>query len=277
MELPPNISCIKVGETDDPERVNVVYLVTGARSSAFIDSGWHNDSDVDSIIEVWKKTGSPIISAILVTHRHRDHAGGASKLATATGGGVICSPVEKPFIEETGATVQRTVHDGEIMDLGGVTLEMVHTPGHTMGSLCVFYRDRQIMFTGDTVLGTGTTTINPLSGDMSMFLKSLEKLLTYDVRMIAPGHGPTIDDPEQLIRRVIRRRLEREGQVLGTLKESPSTLGQIFDQMYSGLDPSLRQTAMRQIEAHIVKLEDEGKVTSEGDGENRNYSLIANH
>ena len=273
MAIATNIRCVKVGATEDAERVNDVYLVMGERA-AFVDSGWDDDAHVESIVATWEDAGRPEVAAIIVTHRHRDHAGGAAKLAQATGGPVVCSPVEKPFIKETGATVGWTLADGEILDLGGVTLEMVHTPGHTMGSLCVFHREERVLFTGDTILGTGTTTINRESGDMGMFLQSLEKLLRYDARMIAPGHGPMVDEPEAMIRKVIRRRLERERQVLDALAESPSTPEQIFELMYSGLDPQLRQAAIRQIESHIVKLERDGRVAA-SKGESGEYALTA--
>ena len=91
MEIAPNIRCVKVGATEDPERVNDVYLVTGDRA-AFVDSGWDNDAHVESIVATWEDAGRPEVAAIIVTHRHRDHAGGAAKLAHATGGPVACSP-----------------------------------------------------------------------------------------------------------------------------------------------------------------------------------------
>ena len=112
-----------------------------------------------------------------------------------------------------------TAEHGETIDLGRGTLEFIHTPGHTMGSLCVLYREPGILFTGDTILGTGSVVVSPDDGDMGAYLDSLESLLGYGPRMICPGHGPAIDDPMDRVRWLIDHRLARERQILGLLEQ----------------------------------------------------------
>ena len=258
IQVAPRVLGIPVGERD-----NVVYLVTGEKAAVFIDAGYDVQADVDSLAMHWDDTGRPPVAAIVVTHRHLDHAGGVRRLAGATGGVVTATAEEKPHIKEAfpGAVVGRTVADREVMDLGGVTLEFVHTPGHTMGSVCVYYREERVLFTGDTVLGSGTTTINPEQGEVAAYIKSLNMLLGLDVRLICPGHGAVIEEPQAKIREAIARRLSRERDIVELLSNGHRTLDQLFAALYADIDPGLHEVARRQIRSHLVKLESEGRVT----------------
>ena len=258
IQVAPRVLGIPVGERD-----NVVYLVTGEKAAVFIDAGYDVQADVDSLAMHWDDAGRPPVAAIVVTHRHLDHAGGVRRLAGATGGVVTATAEEKPHIEEAfpEAVVGRTVADREVLDLGGVTLEFVHTPGHTMGSVCIYYREERVLFTGDTVLGTGTTTINPEQGEVAAYIESLRMLLGLDVRLICPGHGAVIEEPQAKIREAIARRLSRERDIVELLSNGHRTLDQLFAALYTDIDPGLYEVARRQIRSHLVKLESEGRVT----------------
>ena len=258
IQVAPRVLGIPVGERD-----NVVYLVTGEKAAVFIDAGYDVQADVDSLAMHWDDAGRPPVAAIVVTHRHLDHAGGVRRLAGATGGVVTATAEEKPHIEEAfpEAVVGRTVADREVMDLGGVTLEFVHTPGHTMGSVCIYYREERVLFTGDTVLGSGTTTINPEQGEVAAYIESLNMLLGLDVRLICPGHGAVIEEPQAKIREAIARRLSRERDIVELLSNGHRTLDQLFAALYADIDPGLHEVARRQIRSHLVKLESEGRVT----------------
>jgi glyoxylase-like metal-dependent hydrolase (beta-lactamase superfamily II) len=261
IQVAPRVLGIPVGERD-----NVVYLVTGEKAAVFIDAGYDVQADVDSLAMHWDDAGRPPVAAIVVTHRHLDHAGGIRRLAEATGGIVTATAEEKPHIEEAfpGAVVGRMVADREVLDLGGTTLEFVHTPGHTMGSVCVYYREERVLFTGDTVLGSGTTTINPEQGEVAAYIESLNMLLGLDVRLICPGHGAVIEEPQAKIREAIARRLSRERDIVKLLSNGHRTLDQLFTALYADIDPGLHEVARRQIRSHLVKLESEGRVTIRG-------------
>ena len=195
MEIIPTVHKVEVG-------TNNVYLVTGERA-AFIDSGHDDDGQVEALLDCWQSAGRLELAGIVVTHRHPDHAGGARKLAKATRGETISTPLEKAHIEERvpGTLIDRTVTDGETLELGGATLEFVHTPGHTLGNMSVYYREGKVLFAGDTVRNDGPFHLDsdPRAGDMGLHLKSLRKLLAYDIRLICPGHGPEIDHPVAFI------------------------------------------------------------------------------
>ena len=266
VEIVPNVYQITVGQGEFPGvYAPNVFLVIGDGQAAFIDTANGKSDEIRAQLALWEKQRRPDIAAIILTHRHQDHIGGAGGLATATRGQILCGGDEREAIEQAlSPRIVGTVVDGETLDLGGTTLEFIHTPGHTMGSLCVFYSQQGVLFTGDTILGTGSTSISSSHGDMGSYIESLRKLLGYDARMICPGHGPIINDPKDKIQGLIEHRLRREHQILELLRAGTRTLESLFETMYTELDHRLHRSARDQIRAHLIKLEREGKVASSG-------------
>ena len=270
MKVADNVYRITVGESAfagvyPPN----VYLINGDGRAVFIDTAYGTDDELEAHLGMWRKLGKPDIAAIVLTHRHADHIGGARRLHEATGGEVVCAPAEKGHIERAQGPIDAiaTAEHGETIDLGRGTLEFIHTPGHTMGSLCVLYREPGILFTGDTILGTGSVVVSPDDGDMGAYLDSLESLRGYGPRMICPGHGPAIDDPMDRVRWLIDHRLARERQILGLLEQGHRTLDELFQAVYPTLDSRLGDTARSQIRVHLIKLERDGKVSFESRGQ----------
>lgn len=244
------------------------YLIAGGARAAFVDTAYGRDEEISAYLSHWRALGQPPIAAIILTHRHGDHIGGALRLREATGGALACGADERAAIEADlgGASVDTALADGDTLDLGGGdTLEFIHTPGHTLGSLCILRRQTQTLFSGDMALGTGTTVISPEHGDMSAYIASMRKLLRYDARRIAPGHGPVIDTPQAKLNELIAHRLAREEQIVELLAAGNRAIDDLLNAIYAGsIHPALMDTARSQIRAHLIKLERDGRVRATG-------------
>jgi glyoxylase-like metal-dependent hydrolase (beta-lactamase superfamily II) len=121
-----------------------------------------------------------------------------------------------------------------------------------------------VLFSGDNILGYGTAVIRPPDGNMTDYLKSLERLLGFDISLILPGHGPLIGKPEAKIREYIKHRLEREQQVLAALRSGRDSIGAITQMIYVDVSPALQRVAEFSVQAHLEKLMREGRVKREG-------------
>ena len=268
-DVTSNVQQIAVGPEGSPGQYPPnVFLITGSSGAVFVDTAYGNDDEVETALDAWRSRGSLPVAAIVLSHRHSDHIGGADRLREATGGEIVAHTDELKGIDEhvPGLRVDATVTDGERIDLGGVTLEYIDTPGHTMGSICVLYREEGLLFTGDTILGGSTTAISPDQGDMGLYVESLHRLLSYDARMICPGHGPIIKSPRAKIEKLIEHRQARERKIVDLLEGGAETVEQLFAAMYSGLKPALHDSARSQIRTHLKKLERDDRVSVEMDG-----------
>jgi glyoxylase-like metal-dependent hydrolase (beta-lactamase superfamily II) len=230
------------------------FTLSGTRTyllgeSTVIDPGPAIESHIEAI-----RAAMPALRTILLTHRHEDHAPAAVPLKGATGARVLAP---RGVLDD--ATVDQRIAGGESLLIEGETLQVIATPGHTSEHVC-FLTSGGDLFTGDTVLGEGTTTIFPPDGSMRDYIDSLRVLLTHQPKRIFPGHGPTGDDACAVIEQYIAHRLEREQQVLDSLAAGATSATSIRKRIYPDLDPRLHGAAEIQINAHLVKLKDEGRI-----------------
>ena len=121
-----------------------------------------------------------------------------------------------------------------------------------------------MLFSGDNILGYGTAVIHPPDGNMTDYMKTLERLLGFDISLILPGHGPLIGKPEAKIREYIKHRLEREQQVIAALKAGRDSIGDITQTIYVDVSAVLQRVAEFSVQAHLEKLMREGRVAREG-------------
>jgi glyoxylase-like metal-dependent hydrolase (beta-lactamase superfamily II) len=214
-----------------------------------IDPGPEDPGHLDAVEEA---AGPGGIEGIVLTHSHADHAEGAPALA-ARGFGEI--EVLRP-------------RDGE----GIGPFVAIGTPGHSPDHVSLLFGG--VLFSGDTVLGTGSVFVGGGEGSMTAYLDSLRRLLELDrdldLEAICPGHGPVVWEPRAKLEEYLAHRLERERMVLDALGAGVSTRDELLDRAWSDVDldavPYLRMAAGLTLDAHLDKLDAEGRLPDGGSG-----------
>lgn len=190
---------------DEAFSVNLYYV--DAPRPALIDSGtgWNSVRIADIVKEY---LGERRLHTILLTHRHVDHVGGAAHLTDACSTTAYASGDDAPAIisgdpESTGARMfgvnlqpvpVRIIEYGGTFDIGEGGILAIHTPGHTIGSVCLFHEPSGSLFTGDTVFANGGVGRWDLpTGDYDQLLSSLRKLSKMKIENLYPGHGPYVE------------------------------------------------------------------------------------
>jgi glyoxylase-like metal-dependent hydrolase (beta-lactamase superfamily II) len=190
------------------------------------------------------------VALILLTHGHRDHSGGARRLAELTGAAVqALDPAHRLGAE--GLTA------GDVITAGGCELRVVETPGHSADSLSFLLPADGALLTGDTVLGRGTAVI-ARDGNLGDYLRSLGELralvTSAPVRVLLPGHGPLLADPVSTLDFYISHRAERLAEVSAAIEAGDRSVGEITDRVYHGVDPAVRRFAEWSVRAQVAFL-----------------------
>ncbi len=242
--------------------------VVGTTDLAVIDPGPDNPQHIAALIRAID--GRPV-TAIVVTHHHRDHSPATRSLQAITGAPIVGAA---PFaLDDASARADasfdadyapdRVLVEGDTITGDGWTLAAIATPGHTSNHLAFALPETNALFSGDHVMGWSTTIVSPPDGDMAAYMASLEKLMGRDDRVYYPGHGEAIDKPQRLVRGMLGHRKQREGQILRLLRAAPQPIGRIVTQMYVGLDARLVPAAERSVLAHLYDLQNRGLVIEE--------------
>ena len=243
------------------------YLI-GQKEVAVVDPGPDLPEHVDALEHAID--GRPVV-AIMCTHTHRDHSPASRPLAERTGAPVVgCAPLA---LETVGPRADaafdgdyqpdRTLEDGEALDVDGRPVTAVATPGHTSNHLCFAYEGA--LLTGDHVMGWSTTVVVPPDGEMAAYMASLDKLRHRDDRIYYPAHGPAVERPQQYVRSLIGHRMQREKQILRLVGEQPRDIPDIVANAYPGLDPRLVVAAGGSVWSHLLDLERRGLVELQAD------------
>jgi glyoxylase-like metal-dependent hydrolase (beta-lactamase superfamily II) len=223
--------------------------VVGAHPSLVIDPG----PDIpEHLEEVARAAGR--VAAVLVTHDHPDHAPGAPLFAELVGA---------PLYAFRLAGAER-LRAGQRVRAGAVELTTVHTPGHTSDHVAFYEPRTGGLFTGDVVVGRGTTFIDPPDGNLAQYLRSLKRLLDLAPRVIYPGHGPVVVRAQDKLREYLHHREERERQMLAALADGPRTISEIVETIYAGYPTEVQPLAARSVLAHLLKLSEEGRAERSG-------------
>ncbi|MCW2844231.1 MAG: pksB 1 [Nocardioides sp.] len=229
----------------------------GSRRSVVVDPGPSDSAHLDAVA-----AAAGDVAVVLLTHHHHDHSEAAKEFAERMGCGVrALDPDYRLGAEGLG--------DGDVVEVDGLEIRVVGTPGHTADSLSFLLPAERAVLTGDTVLGRGTTVVAHPDGQLGAYLDSLDRLHAlaeaHELAAIWPGHGPVIPDALGALDFYIAHRRERLGQVeaaLARLKDAPHPEGLAADELprrvveivYQDVDPVLWGAAELSVRAQLAYL-----------------------
>ena len=239
------------------------YLVGTGKRRILLDTG-DGRAEYLLVLERALEQAGCGIQEIVLTHGHPDHLGGAAGVIRRLGP-VRISKRPWPGNDERYDLALEPLDEGSVIETEGATLRAVHAPGHAPDHLCFVLEEERALFSGDNVLGVGTTVIPGVGGDLAGYLRSLERLLAEAPRRIYPAHGPRIDDGEAKLREYIAHRLEREAQILEALAAGPDRIPAVVERVYAAYPRALHAAAGQSVCAHLIKLEREGRVSRAGE------------
>lgn len=220
----------------------------GAEAVLVVDPG---PDDEDHLLRVARHLAGRRVEAILLTHGHHDHSGGAVRFAEITG-----APVRA--LDPRHVLGEEGLSDGDVVTLGDLELRVVGTPGHSFDSLCFWLPGDGAMLTGDTILGRGTTVIAP-DGDLADYLRSLDRLRASAeitaARALLPGHGPVLPEPIAVLDAYIAHRRERLDQIRRAREAGARTPREIVEIVYAEVARELWPAAEMSVRAQLDYLD----------------------
>ena len=251
-----------------------ISYIVGKGNVAIVDPGPDDPAHVGALLDAVR---NETVTAIFVTHTHRDHSPAVPAIKAATGATVYAegphraarplhigehNPLDSSGDRDFKPDV--ALKDGEVVSGDGWTVEAVTTPGHTANHMAYAFRENNVLFAGDHVMGWATTIVAPPDGAMSDYMASLDKLAKRGEQIYFPGHGPAIHDAGRFVNYYILHRKAREASILHRLAKGETDIPSIVRAIYIGIDPRLTGAAGLSVLAHLEDLMTRGLVETDG-------------
>lgn len=233
------------------------WIVDAGPVVVVIDPGPDDDRHLEALNQ---RLAGAAVGAVLVTHAHPDHL-----------------PLAERFARPHHVAVRRypDLGDGDQVIVGNLSLTALHTPGHCADHLCFLAAEGGAVFTGDLILGRGSSMVTYPEGDVAAYLRSLDRLAALEPRILFPGHWDPVTDAPSKIAEYRKHRLEREAEVLAAVKASPGTAAELTRRVYGGVDDQLLAAAEMTLRAHLRKLVDEARVQVRHRGGEEVYAILS--
>ncbi|QGG40161.1 MBL fold metallo-hydrolase [Aeromicrobium yanjiei] len=218
----------------------------GAARSVVVDPGPADDGHLQAVLDAAGE-----VALVLFTHRHHDHTEALERIVELTG-----APTRS--IDPAYTRSADVLADGDTIDVDGLRLEVLATPGHTTDSACFLVGAERLLLSGDTILGRGTTVIAHPDGVLGPYLDSLARVreLVEEglVEQILPGHGPVVTDPLAVVDFYLEHRAERLDQVRAAVAAGATTPREVVETVYQDVDQTLWPAAEQSVAAQLAYL-----------------------
>lgn len=222
----------------------------GSDPCVVIDPGPDDAGHLDAVGAAAEELGG--IGLVLLTHSHGDHAAGAERLVAMA---AASRRVEAAVGEGEAPEPPPVILPGDGEEHGG--LRALATPGHAADHVCFMTADG-VCFSGDLVLGEGSTFVPPDGGSLAAYMESLRLLQGEPIELICPGHGPWVTDPAAKLAEYVEHREMRERRLLAALERGERSKEALLAEAWADVPEQLRPAAALVMEAHLQKLDAEG-------------------
>jgi glyoxylase-like metal-dependent hydrolase (beta-lactamase superfamily II) len=259
IEMKPGIVLVPLRTPTLPPATHTNCYLIGGDEVVVIDPASPYEGEqalLDRVLEKRK------VREIWLTHLHRDHVGGANHLRERLGVRVVAHPVTAKDLQSV-VEVDRTFVENERLELDGKpgwSLQVLHTPGHARGHVCIFEERNGALVTGDLLAGLGTVVIDPPEGHMATYLESLRRMQALPVTALFPAHGPVMANAKAKIQEYLDHRLERERRIFEAWQGGKRLLGDIVKEVYTDVPPAMHGLAERSVLAHLEKLREDRRI-----------------
>lgn len=241
------------------------YLVGTSKRPILLDTGIGLEV-YDPLLKqgLAETKGGNELQEIVLTHVHQDHIGGVPRVQ-AQFGDLKVSKIAWPGKDDAYQFPLTYIQDGARIQTEGATLRAIHTPGHAKDHICYYLEEEKALFTGDLVLGAGTTVVPEEGGGLIQYMASLRKLLPLELTVIYPAHGPAIRQPHKKLNEYIAHRELREQQILDAIKAGVNEIPAMVKRIYVDTPTFLHGAAGNSVLSHLNKLKTEGVVRQDGE------------
>jgi glyoxylase-like metal-dependent hydrolase (beta-lactamase superfamily II) len=319
-EILPGLFRLKIPLPESPLKYLNSYVIKGPDRSLIIDTGLNRRECLEAMQDGLKTIGIDLTAAdIFITHLHADHFGLVTKLATATSH-IYFSRPEKELMdswEGFGTMIEyagqngfpedelqsaldkhpgakygsewipdmKLLEEGDGIDVGDYHFKCVATPGHTMGHICLYEPDKEILIAGDHILIDITPNIqcwSDIQNPLKHYLASLEKVYSLTVDLTLPGHRRLIRDHRARIEELKQHHADRLTEVLSILNRGALNAFQVASQMAWDIDSeswdhfpvAQKWFATGEAISHLRFLEEEGRLARNTGGEITLYARV---
>ena len=276
VELRPGVLMFPLATRTLPPALTTNAYLLGFGDAVLVDPGTADPAEIERLVAALAAAHERLgrrVTAIWLTHHHPDHVAGVPALRQRLGVPVLAHPATAERLAAYGALgalggMDGTLGDGQQVTLAGqgrpeapdLLVQIVHTPGHARGHLCLLELGQRSLLAGDMVAGLGTIVVDPPEGDMDDYLASLAKLVALAPRTLFPGHGPAVKNAVPKLREYIEHRLWREARVLAAWREGRRDPEAMLPTVYDDVPREAWPLAARQILAHLGRLRRAGQL-----------------